>query len=414
MRSLGRKFALVWTAATVSALGDGLMTVGLPLLARQVTDKPLVIATVFAAGRVPWLFSIVIGAIVDRRDARQVLVTMDLLRALVLGALGIALIVRDKLPSVSVICALAAFLALCAIAFFAAIQRVVPSLVDNEALEDANGYLQSGVNTGEQFIGPALGAYFAAGGKVPVIGDAISFAASGLVLSRLPAIPAVNMPEMRVRQDVAIGWAWFRRSPTMRWLTATSALFVGLQGSVIATEVVLVRDTLSLDGYWFGVFTALVAVGAISGGIVASKVIAVLRSSTILVAISLSGLTYLVCIGSRSPLVVFTAIMVQNFTIGVNNVSTVSVRQRAVPPELRGRVISLARSFVWGLQVPGALFGGWIAGRYGTDMVFEIAGAGMLCISVLAARPLRSLLAPYQAPQRTSIQPVTAQPSPTR
>ena len=380
------------------------MTVGLPLLARQVTTRPIVIAAVFAAGRLPWLFSIVIGAIVDRLDARTVIVAMDLLRAIVLGVLGISLVALDTLPSVAVICALAAFLAVCAIAFFAAVQRVIPSLVDDASLEDANGYLQSGINTGEQFVGPALGAYFAVGGKIPVIGDAVSFAASGLVLSRLPPIPPAVKSKLRIRQDVATGWGWFRRSSTMQWLTGASALFVGLQGSVIATEVVLVRDTLALDGYWFGVFTALVAVGAISGGIVASRLIAVLRSTTVLVAIAVSGLTYIACIGSRAPVVVFAAIMVQNFTIGVNNVSTVSIRQRVVPPELRGRVISLARSFVWGFQVPGALLGGWIAGRYGTDAVFSIAGTGMLVIAVTTARPLRRLLAPYQAPLRVTTQ----------
>lgn len=402
MRALGSGFVRFWVAATTSAFGDGLMTVGLPLLAREVTDRPLVIAAVFAAGRIPWLFSLAIGALVDRRDARRVLVTMDLVRAVTLGLLGWSLIVADALPSVWVLCALAAFLSLCAIAFFAAVQRVIPFLVPNESLEQANGLLQSGIATGEQFIGPALGAYFATGGAIPIVGDAVSFAASGAILSRLPAIPPTTKQEMHLGREIAEGWSWFGRSDSLQWLTGASALLAGFTAMVLATEVIIVRDTLALDAFWFGPFTALLAAGAIIGGLTASRIIAVLRSKTIVLATAISGLTYLACVGSRSPVLVFSAIIIQNFTVGFNNVSSASIRQRAVPPELRGRVISLARSFVWGLQIPGALLGGWIAGRYGTDTMFAVGGIGLLLTALVIARPLRRLLAPYQAPISSS------------
>ena len=409
MRDLGPKFARFWAATTVSALGDGLMAVGLPLLAREMTERPFLIATVFAAGRAPWLFAIIVGALVDRRDARNVLVSMDAIRAVALAALGWYLISSDRLPPIAVVYALAMFLALCSIAFFAAVQRVIPSLVETSKLERANGYIQSGINTGEQFVGPAMGAYFATGGQIPIIGDAISFAASGLVLSRLPHIPPTPTEVRTLRDDVAIGWTWFLSSATIQTLTLGSALLAGFTALVLATEVVIVRDTLGLGTYWFGPFTALLAGGAISGGVVASRIIATLRSTTFTITTALSALTYLACIGARSPVLVFTALTIQCFTVGVNNVSSASIRQRAVPSELRGRVISMLRSFVWGLQIPGALLGGWIAGRWGTDTMFAVAGMGLLVTALITARPLRRLLAPYQAPPGVATQsPLTA------
>ena len=130
------------------------MAVGLPLLAREVSADPLKVAAVFAAGRAPWVFALVVGSLVDRCDARTVLVGADFVRATSLLLFGWWIIRADDLPSVELICVVSAILALCSIGFFAALQRVVPALVDQVELEKANGYLDAGVNTGEQFIGP--------------------------------------------------------------------------------------------------------------------------------------------------------------------------------------------------------------------------------------------------------------------
>ena len=385
------------------------MAVGLPLLAREVSSDPLKVAAVFAAGRVPWVFALVVGSLVDRCDARPVLVGADSVRAASLLLFGWWLIRSDDLPSVWLICVISAILALFSISFFAALQRVVPALVGGSELEKANGYLDAGVNTGEQFVGPAMGAYFAAGGAIPVLVDAASFAISATVLRRLPSMPSSPTAEMSsLRRDVATGWNWFRSSSAMIVLTAATAAMTGLQSFVLATEVIIVRDTLKLPKFWFGPFTAILAAGAIFGSLVAARLIARLGSTTFSVTTITGALCFLACAGTRSVPVVFGAMTLQSFTIGVNNVSNAALRQRAVPVPLRGRVISLIRTFVFGVQIPGALMGGWLAARHGTDTLFTVVAGGFIGIVAVTARPLRRLLAPYQAGPHPTVEGANA------
>src|SRR5437879_5054309 len=61
---------------------------------------------------------------------------------------------------------------------------VVPSLVRDDDLGKANGYLYAGQTAGEQFIGPAIGGLvFALGASVPFVADGISFFVSALLLT---------------------------------------------------------------------------------------------------------------------------------------------------------------------------------------------------------------------------------------
>ena len=59
----------LWTASTISNLGDGVFLVALPLLASRLTRSELSIAFIGVAAALPWLLlSLPIGAVVDRID----------------------------------------------------------------------------------------------------------------------------------------------------------------------------------------------------------------------------------------------------------------------------------------------------------------------------------------------------------
>jgi hypothetical protein len=64
-------FRLLFGAGTLTNLGDGLVILALPWLATLMTQNPIAIAAVAAAGRLPWLFfAIPAGVIVDNADHR--------------------------------------------------------------------------------------------------------------------------------------------------------------------------------------------------------------------------------------------------------------------------------------------------------------------------------------------------------
>jgi MFS family permease len=391
MRRLGRKYERFWVAVAASSLGDGLLVTGLPLLARETSKNPIVVASVFAASRVPFIFGLVIGAFVDRRDARKVLVWSDLVRAGVLSLVGAYLVLSPSSLPIWVLLLLSTVLSTGSAIFFSATQRVVPYLVSSEDFDQANSQIQTTIISGEQFIGPPLGAIFLSGGKIPVIGDAISFAASAAILSRLDPIPPAPSTSS-LADDVRIGWAWFRNSEPIQTITAVTTVLTALTGAVLATEVVLIQDTLMMSKVWFGVFTAVMAAGSVVGGVVASRLIKAFGSSAYPLGIVLCGLSYLACYGSRSWVVVFAAMFVQQAVTMVGLVASLGIRQRIIPSDLRGRVISLTRAIAFTVQLFGALIGGLVAKQFGTDPIFGICGAGLVLTGVVTARRLILLL----------------------
>jgi MFS family permease len=391
MRRLGRKYERFWVAVAASSLGDGLLVTGLPLLARETSKNPIVVASVFAASRVPFIFGLVIGAFVDRRDARKVLVWSDLVRAGLLSLVGAYLVLSPNPLPIWVLLLLSTVLSTGSAIFFSATQRVVPYLVPSEDFDQANSQIQTTIISGEQFIGPPLGALFLSGGKIPVIGDAISFAASAAILSRLDPIPPAPSTSS-LADDVRIGWAWFRNSEPIQTITAITTVLTALTGAVLATEVVLIQDTLMMSKVWFGVFTAVMAAGSVVGGIVATRLIKAFGSSAYPLGIVLCGLSYLACYGTRSWVVVFAAMFVQQAVTMVGLVASLGIRQRIIPSDLRGRVISLTRAIAFTVQLFGALIGGLVAKRFGTDPIFGVSGGLLVLTGVVTARRLILLL----------------------
>src|SRR5689334_10759483 len=87
---LGRPFRLVWWAAALSGLGDGLVLAAFPLLAAELTDDPRLIVGVTVAGGLPWLLlALPAGVVVDRSDQRQLLVRVEAARTALLAVFGL-------------------------------------------------------------------------------------------------------------------------------------------------------------------------------------------------------------------------------------------------------------------------------------------------------------------------------------
>jgi MFS family permease len=90
VRRLGRDFWLYFSGQSVSQLGSSFTTFALPLLVFKLTDSATNLAITTAATLVPYLlFGLVLGAVVDRVDRRQMMLRTDVARALVIAVLPV-------------------------------------------------------------------------------------------------------------------------------------------------------------------------------------------------------------------------------------------------------------------------------------------------------------------------------------
>ena len=87
-----RNFLLLWTGETVSQTGNAMAVVGVPLLAVEVLRaSTFAVSALTAAAYLPWLvIGLPAGAWVDRLPPRPLMVTCDVVSALLFASLPAA------------------------------------------------------------------------------------------------------------------------------------------------------------------------------------------------------------------------------------------------------------------------------------------------------------------------------------
>jgi len=377
----------LWTASTISNLGDGVFLVALPLLASRLTRSELSISFIGVAAALPWLFlSLPIGAMVDRIDHRLLMVRADTFRAAIVGALAIA--VAADSAHMWMLWVAAACLGVAEVFFDNASQAMVPSIVPTEVLEKANGRRFASEIAANSFVGTPLGSIlFVAAMWLPFGFDAASFAIAAVLVLTLHAAassrPAQPEVRRRLRTEIGEGLRWLSGNTVLRGLAIAAGLSVLGMQMTAAIFVLFAQDLLHLSDKWYGLLIAIGAVGAVGGGLVAERLT---RRFGTLVIIYGTVVVWTLCMFAEGfwprLWVSVIATVAMAFGTTVWNTVTVSLRQRIVPSHLFGRVNSAYRWMVWGAISVGSLLGGIVAHEYGLRAPFFV-GAGLGAVALV-------------------------------
>lgn len=409
MAKLGRGFRTLLSAQAVSSVGDGLALVAMPLLATSYTRDPVLIAGAAAVQGLPWLLlSLPIGVLVDRVDRRRLMVAADAVRALILLLFGLLLLTGGLTGTegLAAIYVVGFILTTAEVVFVNSAQSLTPQVVgeDEDALDTANGRLESTTVAGQEFVGPALaGVLFAAAAAAPFLLDALTFAASAALLMRLrgrfaPA-PDVEHEAARrhLRAEVAEGVRFVAASPPLRLLVLVLAVAAGLQGGLWALLALYAREELEVPVAAFGLIWALAATGDLAGGLAVGRLRAAFGAGHMVAAsLVVIGVSYLV-MGVGPPVAGFVlALAAAGFAVVTANVVLLSFRQRVTPDRLRGRVSSVFRLATAGSDAVGALLGGLVAAGFGLRAPFLAAGVVQIVMGLALAPLLMRRLAPVR------------------
>jgi MFS family permease len=390
---LGSRFHRLFGATFVSAVGTGMHAAALPLLTLRSNSSPMALSLVVVAAELPWvLVSLHAGVVVDRLDRRRVMVWADLGRFAVLVALAV-LLLTAQVNLVWLV--LAAFLLGIGQVFFdLAAQSAIPDFVsrDPRNLATANGRIVAADSNGEDFVGPPLGsALFGVWNVLPFAGNALSFAASGLlILSIRPDAGAKETSaasRSSVRSEIVEGIRWLFGNRTLRALATVSCL-----GNVVATAqfamlALLATKVLELPDFGFGLLLTATAVGATVGGLAAASASKRFGSGTVLLAAKAGVGAAVLILGLVADAWVAAAMMTATGALMTAEKVVVStLRQQIVPHELMGRVLSSSRLVVMVGGPVGAALGGLLASVF-TVQVPYVAGGVFLILVTLAFYP---------------------------
>ena len=261
-------FRRTYAAVVISELGDSFHYVALMWFA-LVSAGPLGVLAVRLADSVPALvFGLHGGLVADRSDRRRVMVLADVARGSVLVPIALAGLAGDLQLWMLVV---AAFALETATSYFEpAYGALLPTLVDRSNVQAANGLVRASAEA------LRVGGWAAAAGLLVFMPlsaffllNAVSFFVSGALIAgvRAHGTPVVEAAP-RIREGLAV------LRPHRLLATAVVALAVGVtigSGAWIVGVPQLVRETLDLGAGSFSAVAAGYALGAVTAGLVLSR-----------------------------------------------------------------------------------------------------------------------------------------------
>jgi MFS family permease len=425
-----RNFRLLWIGETVSAVGNAMAVVGVPLIAVLVLHaSTFEVGVLTASAWLPWLvIGLPAGAWVDRLPARQVMIACDLLSALLYASVPAA--GWAGVLSVGWLIVVQLVAGAASVMFMTAYQVYLPALVAPGELIEGNTKMQ-GSASAAMFAGPGLAGLTAqlAGAVTALLGNAISFLVSaGCLLGTRPPGPApprtgeitVRRSARRrrvrratsLRREIADGTRLVMRDPFLRVLSVYGAAAnLALTGYSALLVVFLVRD-IGLGPAAVGLLTAIPGVGGILGALVTGRVTARFGTARALLVCILGAVPFALLIPLTGPgprLAFYVAgVLVATTGVAVTNIIIAAFRQSYSPPGMCGRVTATMRFLIFGTSPIGAVLGGSLGTWLGTrTALWALLGALVASGALLLTRSLVSRRdLPDQPPPATVEVPV--------
>jgi MFS family permease len=383
---LGANYFKLFSASTISNLGDGIGLIAYPWLASAITRNPLLISLVVVVQRLPWLlFSLPAGVVTDRYDRRRLMVIANTLRAaltlvvafVVLGRQGMlpgpgevsdAATVITTDTGLYLLVLLATFmLGFAEVLYDNSAQTFIPSIVHPDNLEKANGRMWSTELIANTFAGPPLAALLiAVAFSLPFFVDAATFGVAAVLIAlihRKAPIGAHGEPAGPARRhwrvELAEGFRWLWGHELLRPMAIVLGLLNLLGTLSMATLVLYAQEVLNTTPTEFALLSTGGAVGGVIGGWTASNISRRIGAGPSLWLTLLGGgaVTFAIGLMTWWPLVWAMFGIFMLFAV-LWNVITVSLRQTIIPDHLLGRVNSVYRFFAWGMMPIGAVLGG--------------------------------------------------------
>jgi predicted MFS family arabinose efflux permease len=387
---LGSSYRWLLASSWTTNLGDGVAVAAGPLLIASLTDDAFLVSlAALLRWAPPLMFSLYAGVLSDRLDRRRIVIIADALRAVVLTALAVMIMTG----SVSVIAALTALGLLATAEVFAdnTAATLTPTLVHRDDLSLANSRLQTGFITLNQLAGPPIGAaLFAAGRAWPFASEAVLIAAGVLLVSKmvLPAQTAVDGPRS-LRRDIAEGFRWTVHHAAVRTLSLTILIFNITFGAAWSVLVLYAQQRLGLGAVGFGVLTTISAVGGLLGTALYGWITRRVSLGNVMrVGLIIETLTHLGLAITTSAWLASSIFFIFGAHAFIWGTTSLTVRQRAVPTHLQGRVSSLNTISVYGGLVVGSAIGGLLATHHGVTAPFWFAFIGSAVFVLLLWRQL--------------------------
>ncbi|MGM0697994.1 MAG: MFS transporter [Actinomycetota bacterium] len=424
-------FRLFWSAGALSRLGAEVGEIALPALTLITLGATAMEASwVRTALVAPFLVvTLWFGVIVDRHPRRPLMILADWVRGVLLVAVCVLALTNTLTIPVAVGAAFA--IGTMTVLYQLADFSFLPQFVPEDALIDANAKItatESAIETAGSGVGGLI--VQAVTAPIAIAVNAVGYLASALLIGRLridepapettatagvPAPGATETADEPAAKSSAIaeardGLKSLISHPILRALAAEASLWNFGHEILMLALAVHVLAGLPSGPLVFGAVVTCGGIGALIGSLLSPRL-------TKRFGYGRSLLVSLV-LGNTAPLIgmvtvaFYPAVLIPGLALafllsglgsGVADSQSTSIRQLALPDEIRGRVNAGYRLVSWGAPSIGAILGGTLITFIG-PVGSAVSGAALMALATMpvALSPVRGIRAINEVvPERT-------------
>lgn len=361
-----RDYMLLWSGQLASTLGTTSSNVVVPLLILALTGSPEAAGIASALRTLPYLvFSLPVGALIDRWDRKAVMIRTDVGRAVAVATIPVAMYfdVLTLWQIYAVALVEGSLFVFFNIAEVAALSRVVPvtQLPEAAAQNEASFSLAN-------IAGPPLGTvlYQALGRAFPFVANVVTYVLSivSLVYIKTPFRSEPRGEKRHLGEEVMEGLRWMWHNPLIRFMAILTGGLNLINAATPLVVIVLAKQMGAPDASIGAIFSAA-GIGGIVGLLVGGRVQRRFTFGQVIIALmwmeaALVGL-YAV---APSYYLIAAILGITSFLGPVYNVVQFSYRISIIPDGLQGRVNSVFRLLAFGFMPMGAALSGFLIERF--------------------------------------------------
>ena len=378
-------------------LGSSLMSFALPLMVLDITKNGIHLSIISIIETLPILvLGLPAGALTDKLDVKKILIFSDLIRLisylilsasfafqltvncmiLIIYAVSLVVSVTNTINTVSEI-------------------TFVSFLVEKKDFSELNSLvygIQYAANFALPIIGGILYQYISHSLLISIC--AVFYLISLLLEKRISlktkstaftGFTALKSALKTVKTDIKEGLQYTLNLRSVLYPLILAALVNIVSANFDNDSLIILRTQLKLSSQSIGIISAIAAVGALIGTLVVNWLNERIGFNLLFVSLIFAGAFFrVVFVLSQNVPTMVLAIAFVSIIESIINISIITNRQQQVEPRYLGRVTSIYKTVLIGVNSFGFLLGGLVAKKIGSRSGIGVSAIALLLVTIIS------------------------------
>lgn len=392
-----RNNRLYLSSVVTDNCGSSLMMFALPLIVLDITGSGIHLSFISAIETTPFLIlGLPIGAIIDRLDVKKIMIFSDLIRLLSFSVLAIALALKVS-SAFMIFIIYTVSLAVSVMNILSTVSEItfVSFLVEKENFSKLNSTVY-GIQYGVNFALPMLGGVLYK--FIPqslLTGISVVFYLISLLLVNNIILISQSDSSARfssikhgvnaVFTDIKDGVRYTAKIRAVLYPLVLAALVNIASANFQNDSLIILRQQMGLSSDQIGLILSIAAVCALIGTVVVNWLNKKIEFGQLLVLSIIAGSLFRAVFALSANLVILvSSIACIAINESILNISIITNRQNEVGQEYLGRVTSIYKAVLIGVNSIGYLLGGFVANKIGSRLGIGISAVELFVVSMIS------------------------------